>query len=50
MNEIATPADWTQGEDCIIVPAVSNEEADKLFSKGYKVIKPYLRTTPQPDR
>jgi peroxiredoxin len=46
--KVATPADWQDGEDCIIVPAVSNEEADKLFDKGYKVIKPYLRTTPSP--
>jgi thioredoxin-dependent peroxiredoxin len=48
--KVATPADWKNGEDCIIVPAVTNEEADKLFDKGYKVIKPYLRTTPQPNR
>lgn len=48
--KVATPVDWNQGEDCIIVPAVSNEEADRLFPKGYKVIKPYLRTTPQPNR
>jgi alkyl hydroperoxide reductase subunit AhpC len=48
--KVATPADWHQGEDVIIVPSVPNEEADKLFPKGYKQIKPYLRTTPQPDR
>ncbi|HLK57548.1 MAG TPA: peroxiredoxin, partial [Chthonomonadaceae bacterium] len=48
--KVATPADWQAGEDCIIVPAVSNEEADRLFPKGYNVIKPYLRTTPQPNR
>lgn len=47
--KVATPADWKEGDDCIIVPAVSNEEADKLFPKGYKVVKPYLRTTPQPN-
>ncbi len=46
---VATPANWQHGEDCIIVPAVSNEEADKKFPKGYKVIKPYLRVTPQPN-
>lgn len=46
---VATPANWQQGDDCIIVPAVSNEEADKKFPKGYKVIKPYLRVTPQPN-
>jgi alkyl hydroperoxide reductase subunit AhpC len=47
--KVATPVDWKQGEDCIIVPAVSNEEADKLFPKGFTQIKPYLRTTPQPN-
>lgn len=46
---VATPANWNNGEDCIIVPAVTNEEADVKFPKGYKVIKPYLRTTPQPN-
>jgi len=46
---VATPANWNYGEDCIIVPAVTNEEADKKFPKGYKVVKPYLRTTPQPN-
>ncbi len=46
---VATPANWQHGEDCIIVSAVSNEEADKKFPKGYKVIKPYLRVTPQPN-
>lgn len=46
---VATPANWNYGEDCIITPAVSNEDADKKFPKGYKVIKPYLRVTPQPN-
>jgi len=46
--KVATPANWKSGEDCIIIPAVSNEEADRLFPKGYNMIKPYLRTTPQP--
>ncbi|HLJ54871.1 MAG TPA: redoxin domain-containing protein, partial [Chthonomonadaceae bacterium] len=49
-HKVATPADWKDGDDCIIVGTVSNEEADKLFPKGYKVVKPYLRTTPQPNR
>jgi len=44
---VATPANWNNGEDCIIIPSVSNEEADKKFPKGYKIIKPYLRMTPQ---
>jgi len=47
-HKCATPANWNPGDDCIIVPSVSNEEADKLFPKGYVVVKPYLRTTPQP--
>ncbi len=47
-HKVATPANWKHGEDCIIVPSVSNEEADALFPKGYNEIKPYLRTTPQP--
>jgi thioredoxin-dependent peroxiredoxin len=46
---VATPADWKHGEDVIVVPAVSTEDAIKKFSKGIKVVKPYLRYTPQPD-
>lgn len=48
--QVATPANWEDGQDCIIVPSVSNEEAEKKFPKGFKEIKPYLRTTPQPNR
>jgi len=48
-HKVATPVNWKEGEECVIVPAVSNEEADKLFPKGYKEIKPYLRLTPQPN-
>ena len=48
--QVATPANWKDGDDCIIVPAVTNEEADKKFPKGYKTIKPYLRVTPQPNK
>ena len=47
--KVATPVDWKNGEDVIIVPAVSNEDAEKLFTKGITQIKPYLRTTPQPN-
>jgi len=47
---VSTPSDWKQGEDVIIVPAVSDEEAKKKFPKGWKTIKPYLRVTPQPDK
>lgn len=47
---IATPVDWKDGEDVIIPPAVSQEDAEKKFTKGVKVIKPYLRYTPQPNK
>jgi len=46
---VATPVDWKAGEDVIVVPAVSTEDAIKKFPKGVKVIKPYLRYTPQPN-
>ena len=46
---VATPADWKQGEDVIIVPAVSDEDAKKRFPKGFVAKKPYLRVTPSPD-
>src|SRR6195952_2205763 len=46
---VATPADWKHGEDVIVVPAVSTEDAIKKFPKGVKIIKPYLRYTPQPN-
>ena len=46
---VATPADWKHGEDVIVVPAVSTEDAIKKFPKGVQVIKPYLRYTPQPN-
>ncbi len=46
---VATPADWQHGEDVIVVPAVSTEDAMKKFEKGVKIIKPYLRYTPQPN-
>lgn len=46
---VATPADWKEGEDVIVVPAVSTEDAMKKFPKGVKVVKPYLRYTPQPN-
>ena len=46
---VATPADWNHGEDVIVVPAVSTEDAIRKFPKGVKVVKPYLRYTPQPN-
>lgn len=47
---VATPADWKEGEDVIVVPAVSTDDAIKKFPKGVKVVKPYLRYTPQPNK
>ena len=48
-HKVATPVNWTRGEDVIIVPAVSDEEAKKAFPGGWKAPKPYLRIVPQPD-
>ena len=47
-HKVATPVNWKQGEDVIIVPAVSDEEAKKKFPDGWKAPKPYLRIVPQP--
>ncbi|MBA2760448.1 MAG: peroxiredoxin [Segetibacter sp.] len=49
-HSVATPADWKEGEDVIVVPAVSTEDAIKKFPKGVKIVKPYLRYTPQPNK
>ena len=49
-HRVATPVNWKQGEDVIIVPAVSDAEARAKFPKGWRALKPYLRLTPQPDR
>lgn len=49
-HKVATPVNWNDGQDCIVVPALSDEEAARLFPKGFKKIKPYLRTTPQPNK
>jgi len=46
---VATPANWEAGQDVIVVPAVSTEDAIKKFPKGVNVVKPYLRYTPQPN-
>ena len=48
--KVATPANWKDGEDCIITPAVTDAEVPNLFPKGHRVVKPYLRYTPQPNR
>src|SRR6476660_5605635 len=47
---VATPADWKEGEDVVIVPAIKTEDIPAKFPKGYTAIKPYLRMTPQPNK
>ena len=47
---VATPADWKEGDDVIVVPAVSTEDAVKKFPKGLNIVKPYLRYTQQPNK
>jgi alkyl hydroperoxide reductase subunit AhpC len=49
-HSVATPVNWKDGEDVIIVPAVSDEDAKAKFPKGWKTLKPYLRVTPQPNK
>jgi alkyl hydroperoxide reductase subunit AhpC len=46
---VATPANWKNGEDVIVVPSISTEDALKKFDKGLTIVKPYLRYTPQPN-
>ncbi len=49
--QVATPVNWKQGDDCVIVPSLTDpEELKRKFPKGYKALKPYLRMTPQPNR
>jgi alkyl hydroperoxide reductase subunit AhpC len=48
-HRVATPVNWKQGEDVIIVPAVSNEEAEKIYPDGWETVKPYLRKVKQPN-
>src|SRR6201991_5100438 len=47
---VATPADWKDGEDVIVVPAIKTEDIPAKFPKGFTQVKPYLRTTPQPNK
>lgn len=47
---VATPVDWKDGQDVIVVPSLSDADAEAKFPKGFKKIKPYLRVTPQPNR
>src|ERR1700760_1645123 len=47
---VAPPADWKQGEDVVVTAAIKTEDIPAKFPKGHKIIKPYLRTTPQPNK
>ena len=49
-EKVATPANWKPGDDVVILSSIRKEEADKLFPKGYRELKPYFRMTPQPSR
>ena len=49
-HKVATPTNWKDGEDCIISPAVKDADVPKLFPKGSRTVKPYLRYTPQPNK
>ena len=48
-HKVATPVNWKDGDDVIIVTSVSDEDAKEMFPEGFKTIKPYLRTVKQPD-
>ena len=48
-HKVATPVNWNNGDDCVIVPAVTNEQIPELFPKGHTEVKPYLRLKPQPN-
>ncbi len=47
---VATPVNWKDGDDCIIIPSVSDEDAKEKFPAGFRAVKPYLRITPQPNK
>ena len=49
-HKVATPANWNKGEDVIIVPAVKDDEAKKLYPNGWETLKPYLRKVPDPSK
>ena len=49
-HSVATPANWTDGGDCVVVPSISTEDAKQKFPKGITELKPYLRMTPQPNK
>jgi thioredoxin-dependent peroxiredoxin len=49
-HKVATPANWQDGDDCVVVPAIKSEDIPGIFPKGFTEIKPYLRMTPQPNK
>ncbi|MGK7933746.1 MAG: peroxidase, partial [Microcystaceae cyanobacterium] len=49
-HQVATPANWQDGDDCVVVPSISTDEAKEKFPKGVTEVKPYLRMTPQPNK
>ena len=49
-HKVATPVNWKDGQDCVIVPSLSDEDAKAKFPKGWKALRPYLRITPQPNK
>ncbi len=49
-HQVATPVNWKEGDDVVVVPSISTEEAKQKFPKGVTEVKPYLRMTPQPDK
>ena len=49
-HSVATPVNWKDGQDCVVVPSIPTDEARAKFPKGVTEIRPYLRTTPQPNR
>jgi len=48
-SKVATPTNWKEGDEVVILPSINNEAAKELYPKGFKTVKPYLRMTPQPD-
>jgi alkyl hydroperoxide reductase subunit AhpC len=49
-HKVATPVNWKNGDDVIILPAVSDEQAKETYPEGWKTVKPYLRVVPQPNK
>ena len=48
-HKVATPANWVNGDDCVVSPSIATKDIPAMFPKGFKEIKPYLRITPQPN-